>query len=126
MSANGKFWQDVQKISKNTNYSPVQIGQIISKSPLSISFNGLTLSNSEGDKIYVNNLILDDIVSFDTANPITCSQGSISENHTPIINAIISWISDFHQRFIIDIGDYVAVQKLGNNTYIVLEKVQNV
>ena len=31
-----------------------------------------------------------------------------------------------HKRFILQVGDYVAVQKLGNNTYLILEKVEKI
>lgn len=124
LSSEGKFWRDVDKRSKANNQSPVSVGEVLSVQPLSISYNGLTLSKANGDNIYVNNLILDVKKTFTTANPITCSDGTITENHTAIINDITGWLSSIHERFILSIGDYVAVQKLGNNTYIVLEKVQ--
>ena len=68
--------------------------------------------------------MLDEQKTFDTATKITCSDGTISENHTKIINDITDWLTSIHERYILSIGDYVAVQMLGNNTYIVLEKVQ--
>lgn len=124
MSELGKFWQSVDKRSKANNNNPVSIGEVTGLNPLSISYNGITISKSNGDNVYVNNLLLDTQKTFTTATAITCSDGTITENHTDIINDITSWLSSIHQRFIIGIGDYVAVQKLGNNTYIVLEKVQ--
>ena len=120
----GKFWGEVDRRSKKNNQSPVSVGEITAISPLSISYNGLSLSKANGDTIYVNNLLLDTKKTFTTAQAITCSDGTITENHTDIINDITTWLSSVHERFILSIGDYVAVQKLGNNTYIVLEKVQ--
>lgn len=124
MSSEGKFWRDVDKRSKANNQSPVSVGEVLSIQPLSISYNGLTLSKATGDNIYVNNLLLDEQKTFTTAQQITCSDGTITENHTAIINDITGWLSSIHKRYILDVGDYVAIQKLGNNTYIVLEKVQ--
>ena len=127
MSQAGKFWKEVDKRSKAKNESPVQVGQITGIKPLVILFNGLELSYANGDTIFVNHLMLDDLVSFTTAQPITCSDGTITENHTSIINEEIeAWLMSVHQRYILNVGDYVAVQKLGNNTYIVLDKLQKV
>ena len=124
MSQAGRFWQQVDKRSKATNQNAASIGQVVSLEPLSISYNGITISKQYGDNVYVNNLILDVKKTFTTANPITCSDGTITENHTAIINDITGWLSSIHKRYILGVGDYVAIQKLGNNTYIVLEKVQ--
>ena len=124
LSSEGKFWQQVDNRSKANNQSPVSVGEVLSVQPLSISYNGLTLSKANGDNIYVNNLLLDEQKTFTTAQQITCSDGTITENHTAIINDITEWLSSIHKRYILDVGNYVAVQKLGNNTYIVLEKVQ--
>ena len=124
MSQTGRFWRDVDKRSKANNPNPVSIGEVISIEPLSVSYNGITISKANGDNVYVNNLLLDEQKTFTKATEITCSDGTITENHTGIINDITKWLSSIHKRFILDVGDYVAVQKLGNNTYIVLEKVQ--
>ena len=127
MSVQGKFWQAVDKRSKKVNASPVSVGKVKSLSPFSIEFNGLELSSANGDTIFVNNLMLDNVVSFTEAVAITCSNGTITENHTNLINnEIESWLVSVHDRFILHIGDYIAVQKLGNNTYIVLDKLQKV
>ena len=126
MSGQGDFWKAVETKAKNNNPNVPSIGKIKSLSPFSIEYNGLELSAQYGDNIYVNNLLLDVKKTFTTANPITCSHGTITENHTDIINAITSWLTSIHDRFILHIGDFVAVQKLGNNTYIVLQKLQKV
>lgn len=124
MSEMGKFWRAVDTRSKANNPNPVSIGEVTGLSPLSISYNGITISKANGDNVYVNGLLLDVKKTFDTATAITCSNGTISENHTDIINAITGWLTSIHGRYILSIGDFVAVQMLGNNTYIVLEKVQ--
>ena len=127
MSQAGKFWNTVKQQSKSMNQSPVQVGTVKSLSPLLIQFQGIELSPVNGDTIYINNLLLDEAISFTEAQPITCSNGSITENHTDIINAELeAWLVAVHNRFILHIGDYVAVQKLGNNSYLILEKVQKV
>lgn len=126
MSGQGKFWGAVDKRAKKVNPAVVSVGMVKSLNPFSISYNGLELSAQNGDTIYLNNLLLDAKKTFTTANPITCTQGTITENHTAIINDITGWLTSIHDRFIIHVGDYIAVQKLGNNTYIVLSKLQKV
>ena len=124
MSRDGEYWNTVRKIAKSYK-NPVQVGQIKSLEPLTVQFQGLELSPANGDTIYINNLLLDEAISFTEAQPIQCSNGSITENHTDIINTEIeAWLMAVHNRFILHIGDYVALQKLGNNTYLVLEKLQ--
>lgn len=126
MSGQGKFWGAVDKRAKKTNPAMPSIGEVKSLSPFSIKYNGLELSAQYGDTIYVNNLIIDAEKTFTTATKPVVSQGTITENHTTIINDITTWLTSIHNRYILHIGDKVAVQKLGNNTYIVLEKLQKV
>lgn len=127
MSGQGKFWKDVDKRAKNINSPAVSVGVVESLEPFSIKYNGVSLNVANGDTIFVNNLMLDEVISFTAAQPITCSNGTITENHTNIINnEIEKWLVSIHDRFILHIGDYIAIQKLGNNTYIVLDKLQKV
>ena len=127
MSGQGKFWQAVDKRSKKTQNAVASVGVIKSLNPFSINYNGIVISAVNGDTIFVNNLLLDDVISFTPAQKITCSNGTITENHTDIINnEIESWLVSIHNRFILHIGDYVAIQKLGHNTYLVLQKLQKV
>lgn len=127
MSQTGKFWQAVDARSKKTQNAVTSVGVVTSLSPFGIKYNGIDISAKNGDTIFVNNLMLDEVISFTAAQPITCSDGTITENHTNIINnEIEKWLVSIHDRFILHIGDYIAVQKLGNNTYIVLDKLQKV
>ena len=146
MSGQGDFWKAVEKKAKKVNPAMPSVGIITSLSPFSIKYNGLDLSAVNGDTIYVNNLMLDenidlDVGSMDDAQDITelspeawiglnSPNGSftakISGTQKQFIIDLYTWIKSVHDRFILHIGDYVAVQKLGNNTYIVLEKLQKV
>lgn len=125
MSRDGEFWKTVRKQAKSVNPNPVQVGWIKSLKPLTVQYQGLELSTVNGDTLYINNLLLDTPIEFTPAEAITCSHGTITENHTNIINdELEAWIMAIHKRFILSIGDYVAVQRLGNNTYLILEKLQ--
>lgn len=127
MSGEGRFWQQVDERSKKMQNAVASVGVIKTLKPISIFYNGIEISVANGDTIFLNNLILDDVVTFTQAQPITCSDGAITENHTDIINnEIESWLVSIHDRFILHIGDLVAVQKLGNNTYLLLNKLQKV
>jgi hypothetical protein len=141
MSEDGKFWNNVKVVSKKTNYSPVQIGQILTLAPLSIKYQGLELSFENGDTIYINNLLLDenielDVPSMDEAQNINPALLKADNTPTPTVEIsgtqkqfltdLYTWIKSVHNRFILHVGDYVTLQKLGNNTYLVLEKVQKI
>lgn len=146
MSGDGKFWNNVKKAAKTQNRPPVQIGKILTLQPLSISYQGLTLSYENGDTIYINNLLLDenielDLTSLDTPQNITATTppplikggienpdytAEISGSQKQFLTDLYNWIKSVHNRFILHIGDFVTLQKLGNNTYLVLEKVQKI
>lgn len=146
MSGQGDFWKDVEKKAKKTNPNPVSVGVVKSLTPFSINYNGLDLSVANGDTIFINNLMLDDninldVSSMDNAQNISgmnpqpwIADGSPNADYTAEISGtqkqfltdFYTWSKSVHDRFILHIGDYIAVQKLGNNTYIVLDKLQKV
>ena len=141
MSQTGKFWQAVEKKSKKVNPNPVQVGYIKSLEPFTIQYQGLELSAINGDTIYVNHLLLDANIELDLAsmdNPQNINPALWKADNTPTSTVEISgtqkqfltdfytWAKSIHNRYILHINDYVAVQKLGNNTYLVLEKVQKI
>lgn len=141
MSQAGKFWNTVKQQSKATNQNPVQVGTIKTLNPLSIQYQGIELSYENGDTIYINHLMLDENINLDVASmdsPQNIDPALWKADNTPSPTVSISgtqkqfvtdfynWTKAVHDRFILHIGDYVAVQKLGYNTYLVLEKVQKV
>ena len=138
MSRDGEFWSAVRKIAKSYK-NPVQVGQVISLEPFTIQFQGLELSAVNGDTIYINNLLLDanielDLPSMDEPQNINpplwkadntpTGTVEISGTQKQFLTDLYNWVKAVHNRFILHIGDYVALQKLGNNSYIVLEKLQ--
>lgn len=144
MSQAGKFWKEVKKQSASVNPDMVQVAQVVSKEPLLLSFNGIEIGAPQGDNIWINELLLDDNINLDLAS-MESPQNLGSMTPPPWINALTpnseytalisgtqkefltdfyNWTKAVHQRYIISIGDYLAVQRLGNNTYLILEKVQ--
>jgi len=139
MSRDGEFWKTVRKQAKSVNQNPVQVGWVKSLEPLTIQYQGLELNNANGDTIYINNLLLDknielNLPSMDEAqniNPALWKANNtptgtveISGTQKQFVTDLYNWIKAVHNRFILQIGDYVAVQKLGKNTYLILEKLQ--
>ena len=138
MSKDGEFWNTVRKVAKSYK-NPVQVGQIINLEPFTVQYQGIELSTVNGDTIYINNLLLDENIELDLASmdePQNIDPALWKADNTPTPTVAISgtqkqfvtdlynWIKAVHNRFILHIGDYVAVQKLGNNTYLILEKLQ--
>lgn len=140
MSSLGKTVEVMRKQAKKVQQSPVQIGQIAELKPFAIQYQGLELSAANGDTIYINNLLLDENIELDLAsmdNPQTIDPALWKADNSPVSEVKISgtqkqfltdfynWTKTVHDRFILHTGDYVTVQKLGNNTYLILGKVQN-
>ena len=139
MSGQGNFWKDVDKRAKKTNPNPVSVGVVKTLKPFSINYNGLELSYANGDTIFVNHLMLDDNINLDvssmneaqsfsnsTAYQSPSFTAEVSGTQKQFVTDFYTWSKSVHDRFILHIGDYIAVQKLGNNTYIVLDKLQKV
>lgn len=139
MSRDGEFWKTVRKQAKSVNPNPVQVGWIKSLEPLTVQYQGLELSTVNGDTIYINNLLLDENIELDLASmdePQNINPALWKADNTPtgtveisgtqkqFVTDLYNWIKAVHNRYIIHIGDYVAVQRLGNNTYLILEKLQ--
>lgn len=141
MSQDGNYWQAVRAQAQKVSPNPVQVGYIKSLAPFVVQFQGLELSYENGDTIYINHLLRDANIELDLAsmdNPQNINPALWKADNTPTAEVEISgtqkqfvtdlynWIKSVHNRYILHIGDYVAVQKLGNNTYLILEKVQKV
>lgn len=139
MSGQGDFWRAVDARAKKTNPAPVSVGVVKSLKPFSINYNGLELSYANGDTIFVNHLMLDDNINLDvssmdskqnfsnsTAYQSPSFTANVSGTQKQFVTDFYTWSKSVHDRFILHIGDYIAVQKLGNNTYIVLDKLQKV
>ena len=146
MSQLGRQWKDIDKRCKRNNPSVTSVGEVTSIQPFAILYNGIDISVANGDTIYINNLMLDDNIDLDVSsmdeaqniksmNPAPwISQGTSNSDYTAEISGtqktfltdLYNWIKSVHNRYIIHIGDKIAVQKLGNNTYIVLSKIQEV
>lgn len=146
MSQVGKFWQAVDARSKKTQNAVTSVGVVTSLKPFGIKYNGIDISVENGDTIFVNNLMLDDNINLDLSSmdaaqninnmspqpwisldsPNGSYTAEISGTQKQFLTDFYNWTKSVHNRFILHIGDYIAVQKLGNNTYIVLDKLQKV
>jgi hypothetical protein len=143
MSSAGKFWKQVQKQSKAQNPDVVALCQVKSINPFVFDYRGIEISLANGDNIYVDPLLLQaninlDLASMDSAQNLqNMSPQPWIANNSPNANftAEISgtqkqFLTDFYNFFktwqgtyILTVGDYVTVQKLGFNTYLVIRKV---
>jgi hypothetical protein len=146
VSQTGKFWQAVDARSKKTQNSVTSVGVVTCLKPFGINYNGIDVSVGNGDTIFINNLMLDDNINLDVSSmdspqnikslspqawigqdsPNADFTAEISGTQKQFLTDFYNWTKAVHNRFIIHIGDYIAVQKLGNNTYIVLDKLQKV
>lgn len=135
------FWKAVETTARSVSSSPVEIMQVKSKTPLVLVTQGIEIGAQFGDNVYINHLLLDenlnlDVSSMDSAQNISpalwqgdnapTSSVEISGTQKQFLTDFYNWTKAVHQRYIISIGDLLAVQSLSNNTYLILEKLQKI
>lgn len=138
MSTAGKFWKQIQKQSKAQNPDMVALCQVKSVTPFVFDYKGIEISFANGDNIYIDPLMLQaninlDIASMNSAQNINPALWKADNTPTPTVEISGTqkqFLTDFYNfyktwqnTYILAIGDYVTVQKLGFNTYLVIRKV---
>lgn len=119
------------------------VGIVRSLNPLTIRFREIDFS-VENDTLYCNELLLDENVNLDVDGAMAGVQNlqSVTPNpwialNTPnadftanisgtipdFIKQFYEYFKQWHNRFILHVGDLVAVQKIGENKIIVLSKI---
>lgn len=120
------------------NSPSVEIAEVTSISPFKIKLNDVELT-SDFDIFYLNNLTLDNNINLNlsslgnsqsftdsTAYNSPSFSAKISGSIPQFITDFYNFFKNYHNRYILHIGDLVGVQRLGNNAYIILQKVQKV
>lgn len=148
--SNGKDWGDIlyntigdQIRAQMARQGYVNVGVVKSLSPLTVTFMKVDFSTAN-DTLYCNNLLLDENINLDvdaamaaaqnitemTPPPLITVTQSSSEYTAKISGTIPNFIKDFynyfkawHNRFILHVGDFVAVQKVGENKILVVSKI---
>lgn len=138
MSTAGKFWKEVGKKAKAITPDMVALCQVLSLEPFAFEYRGIDISIQNGDNIFIDPLLLQaniglDVGSLDSAqniNPALWKADNTPTGTVEISGTQKQFLTDFYNFFkewqntyILAVGDYVTVQKLGNNTYLVIRKV---
>lgn len=143
MSNVGKFWKQVQIQSKAQNPDMVALCQVKNIDPFVFDYKGIEISIANGDNIYIDPLMLQaninlDLASMDSAQNIASmspapwiANNSPNSDYTAEISGTQKqFLTDFYNFFknwqavyILAVGDYVTVQRLGFNSYLVIRKV---
>ncbi len=147
----GKDWGDVlfqaigaQIRDQMARQGYVNVGVVKSLNPLTVTYLKVDFSTAN-DTLYCSNLLLDENIDLDVDTAMASAQNIIemtpqplitldprtSGEYTAIINGTIpNFIKDFynyfkawHNRFILHVGDLVAVQKVGENKILVVSKI---
>ncbi|MBS4760941.1 MAG: hypothetical protein KHX03_09620 [Clostridium sp.] len=137
MSNVAKFWKQVQTQSKAQNPDVVALCQVKSLKPFVFDYKGIEISIANGDNIYIDPLILQaninlDVAGMDSAqniNPALWKADNTPTGTVEISGSQKQFLTDFYNFFkswqgtyILSVGDYVTVQRLGFNTYLVIRK----
>lgn len=139
------FAEMIKRINSQNKEANVRLATVTNLKPFTIVYNGVPFSVDK-DIIFVNGLMLDENINlpvddamagtqtFDQFNPppliSTAPQtsstytGTISGTIPDFIKEFYNYFKAWHNRYILHVGDIVAVQKIGKNKFIVLQKVQ--
>lgn len=149
--SNGKDWGDIlynaigdQIRAQMARQGYVNVGVVKSLSPLTVTYLKVDFSTAN-DTLYCNSLLLDENINLDVDAAMAAAQNitemtppplislnpqSSSEYTAKISGTIPSFIKDFynyfkawHNRFILHVGDFVAIQKVGENKILVVSKI---
>lgn len=136
--------QIIKKEVRNSQMPPVRMAVITSLKPLKLIYNEVEFS-SDRDFIYINNLLLDENVNLDVDGAMSGTQTLKGVNPQPwislntpnadfttqiegtipdFIKSFYNYFKAWHNRYILHVGDMVAIQKVGENKIIVLCKLQ--
>ena len=147
----GKDWGDVlfqtigaQIREQMARQGYVNVGVVKSLSPLTVTYLKVDFSTAN-DTLYCNSLLLDENINLDVDGAMSGTQQIKEMTPPPVINlnpqtsseytakiygTIPDFIKDFynyfkawHNRFILHVGDLVAVQKVGENKILVVSKI---
>lgn len=149
--AKGEDWGDIiyqaigDEIRKQVaRQGYVNVGVVKSLEPLTVTFLKVDFSTAD-DTLYCNSLLLDKNINLDvdaamsgtqnitnmTPPPLISTSPQSSSNYTAKISGTIpDFIKEFynyfkawHNRFILHVGDFVAVQKVGENKILIVSKI---
>lgn len=147
----GSDWGDVlfsaigQQIRDEiTRQGSVNVGVVKSLQPLTVTFLKVDFSTAD-DTLYCNSLLLDENINLDvdaamsgvqqisemTPPPVINLDPETSSNYTikmggtipDFIKEFYNYFKAWHNRFILHVGDFVAVQKVGENKILVISKI---
>lgn len=134
----------IKRINSENKEAHVRLATVTNLKPFTIVYNGVPFSVDK-DIIFVNGLMLDENINLPVDDAMASIQNlkgfnpqpwiSLNTPHADYQATISGTIPDFikefynyfkawHNRYILHVGDIVAVQKIGKNKFIVLQKVQ--
>ena len=147
----GDDWGTVlAKIIKNevrrSQMPPVRMAIVTKLKPFTLIYNEVEFS-ADRDYIYMNNLLLDENINLDVDDAMAGIQTLKGVNPQPwislntpnadfttqiegtipdFIKSFYNYFKAWHNRYILHVGDMVAIQKIGENKIIVLCKLQRI
>ena len=129
------------EIAKN---GAVNVGVVKSLKPLTVTFLKVDFSTAD-DTLYCPDLLLDENINLDvdsamsgiqqikqmTPPPVINLSPQTSSDYTAQISGTIpdfikdfyNYFKDWHNRFILHVGDFVAIQKVGENKILIVSKL---
>lgn len=147
----GKDWGDTvysaismqirNEIARNGS---VNVGVVKSLNPLTVTYLKVDFSTAD-DTLYCNSLLLDENIDLDVETAILTPQIISEMTPPPVINlepqtsseytakisgtlpdfikAFYNYFKAWHNRFILHVGDFVAIQKVGENKILIISKL---
>lgn len=147
----GKDWGDTvysaismqirNEIARNGS---VNVGVVKSLQPLTVTYLKVDFSTAD-DTLYCPDLFLDENINLDVDGAMSGTQQIKQMTPPPVINlspqtssdytaqisgtipdfikAFYNYFKAWHNRFILHVGDFVAIQKVGENKILIISKL---
>lgn len=132
-----------QIVQRHNSRDIVNIGVVTSLKPLTVKYKDVDFSTAD-DTLYCSELLLQENINLDIDGALSGTQNIKGMTPPPLISPTSSnadytaqitgtipdfikqfytWFKTWHDKFILHKGDLVAIQKVGENKIIVLNKV---
>jgi len=126
----------IENAAENKNINGFKLCSVKSIKPFIFTYNGVDLGEQLGDTVFVHPLMVSEKINLDKEDlyKIQDFQNSTAykspEFKASIKGSLPDFIKDFYlfyekwqSTYLLNVGDLVAVYELGNNNYVVLQKV---
>ena len=136
-----KYWasniiNSLEDAVDNKNLNGFKVCTVKTIKPLVLTYNGVDIGTTEGDTVFVHPLMVQDLINQETEGLFNIQnfknstaynspqfQASIEGELPNFIKEFYLFYKKWQGIYLLNVGDLVAVYELGDNNYLILQKV---